>query len=74
MLEPYGAAANHRTLVLEPVVGGGYKFNQIVGGLLMKGRINSFDANQGMSVTIDKVKYGGASLCTPGTYLLQPED
>jgi hypothetical protein len=74
VLEPYGAAANHRTLALEPAVGGGYKFNQIVGGLLMKGRVNSFDANQGMSVTIDKVQYAGASMCTPGTYLLQPED
>lgn len=74
ILEPYGNAANYRSLWLKPSPGGGWAFNQKVGRLLVKGKVNQVDVNQGLSVTLTKANHAGASVCTPGTYLLPPED
>jgi hypothetical protein len=73
-LSLYGLVNDRIFVALTPAVGGGYDFHYTWEDLVLDGKLNSFSANGGASVTINEMEWDSVTLCDPGTYVLDAED
>lgn len=73
-VEIYGTLNDRIRIALEPNSSSGYDFSFDRAGLKFEGSLNSYNAANGASVTVDELSFAGVDLCTTGTYTADAED
>jgi hypothetical protein len=73
-IQPYGNATLNRQIRVSELVNGTRAFRSKVDGFEVVGTRDDIDANLGMVLNIELLRFRGVQVCQPGTYTIPAEE